>query len=473
MSGIQKFFCTLGLVVLPLMVKAQAPDTLWTRVYGGLQRDIGNCVHQTSDGAYIIAGVYGQFSSDYGSLYLLKTDSNGNKVWSKLYGGPSWDWGEEVEVLADGYVVVGVTRSFGSGDNDVWLLKTDLNGDTLWTRTFGGVYVDFSKAVQVTSDSGFIIVGGTNSFNPWDFDVYVIKTDFQGHPIWSRTYGGDTTDEASDVCETSDHGFLVVGFTRSYGSGEGDIYLLRLASNGDTLWTKTIGGDDSDCGNKILPTSDGGYIICGSTSSFGAGGSDVFVVKIDQNGSVIWTKTYGGTDDEGGNSIQKTSDGGYVIIGTTRSFGAGKTDIYLIKIDSLGNTLWTTTFGQSDYELGYSVEQTSDQGYILVGATESYGSGAYDVWLIKTEPDISVKEEGVKRTSHPIVPRVCFGDLLIISGIEHKTEVKIFDILGKEVMRRELSPQSSKIPVHSLSTGVYYLLFKRGFPKTAKVVLIK
>ena len=170
------------------LVFAQAPDTLWTKTYGGIEYDWGFSVQQTDDGGYIIGGAIYSFGSISGDVWLLKTDANGDTVWTKIYGGAGTDEGQCVQQTTDsGYIIVGWTESFGAGAWDVWLLKTDADGDTLWTKTYGGIFVDYGYSVQQTNDGGYIIVGWTKSFGAGDYDVYLVKTDVDGDTLWTKT----------------------------------------------------------------------------------------------------------------------------------------------------------------------------------------------------------------------------------------------------------------------------------------------
>ena len=256
-----------------------------------------------------------------------------------------------------------------------------------WERTYGGGDWDIGFSVAQTSDGGYVVAGRTESFGAGLTDVYLVKTDAVGDTIWTRIYGGSGSDdnEGSSVAQTSDGGYIISGMTYSFGVG-GDVYLVKTDAMGDTIWTRTYGGSDYDGGFSVAQTSDGGYIIAGYTRSFGAGEEDVYLVKTDSLGDTIWTRTYGGSDDDHGYSVAQTSDGGYIVAGYTESFGAGSWDVYLVKTDGLGDTIWTRTYGGSDWDEGYSVAQTSDGGYIVAGVYDyDWEAETGDVYLVKTD----------------------------------------------------------------------------------------
>jgi parallel beta-helix repeat protein len=359
------------------------PEEEWNKTFGGVSDDLGYSIQQTKDGGYIIAGIT-DWTGDKGNAWLIKTDSNGNEEWDKTFGGSDLDGACSVQQTKDeGYIIVGTTSSYGKGNSDVWLIKTDSNGNEEWDKTFGGRYNDSAILVQQTSDEGYVIIGTTDSYGAGYSDIWLIKTDSEGKKEWDKTFGGSSFDMGNSVQQTSDEGYIIIGNTFSYGDGTGDAWLIKTDSDGNKEWNKTFGGSNGDWGYSIQQTSDDGYIITGYTESYGYGGA--WLIKTDSNGNEEWNETFGGPDYDYGLSVQQTKDGGYIIVGEMYSYGAGEDDVWIIKTDSNGNEEWKKTIGGSGNDVGLSVQQTEDNGYIIVGGTKSYGAGECDVWLIKIE----------------------------------------------------------------------------------------
>jgi len=290
-------------------------------------------------------------------------------------------------LIALAIIASGIIVSANNGSNQMNAVQQTSIPLEQWNRTFGGVDSDdLGKSVQQTSDGGYIITGYTSSYGAGRQDIWLIKTDKNGNEEWNETFGGADNDWGNSVQQTSDGGYIITGYTSSYGAGEGDVWLIKTDENGNEEWNETFGGADNDWGNSVQQTSDGGYIIAGWTMCYGAGGWDVWLIKTDENGNEEWNETFGGADNDGSSSGLQTSDGGYIIAGFTSSYGAGRSDIWLIKTDENGNEEWNETFGGTNGDKGNSVQQTSDGGYIIAGYTESYGAGGGDVWLIKLAP---------------------------------------------------------------------------------------
>ena len=354
--------------------------------YGGANGDYGHSVVKTSDGGYAIAGYTYSFGAGLADVWLIKTDAVGNELWNQTYGDIMDDAGFSIVETSDGgYAIAGITSSFGAGNWDVWLIKTDAGGIMQWNQTYGGAGSDYGWSVVGTIDGGYAIAGYTSSYGAGGNDVWLVKTDSSGVMQWNQTYGGAGNDQSYSIVQTIDGGYAVTGYTYSYGSGNSDVWLVKTDSSGVMQWNQTYGGADHEWGYSLLQISDGGYAIVGSTESYGAGSFDFWLIKTDAGGIMQWSKTYGGTGWDEGYSAVETGDGGYVIVGYTASFGAGSYDVWLVKTDSSGNARWSQTYGGTGYDTGRSLLQTGDGGYVIVGYTASFGAGSYDVWLVKTD----------------------------------------------------------------------------------------
>lgn len=345
---------------------------------GGSLPDWGGSVKQTTDGGYIIAGTTMSGSTVDYQAYLIKTNASGDLIWTKTFHNKDIG-GQDVKQTYDGgYIFLGTGVIF----QEAYLFKTDAAGDTLWTRSFYGlVNATRGYSVQQTTDSGYILslTLDLHNISQDSANALLVKTNKTGDIIWTKSYGGPKYDIGYSVQQTNDNGFIMAGNTRSYSADSADVYLVKSNASGDTLWTRTFGGPRNDYGYSVKQTIDNGYIIAGYTNSFGAGGNDIYVVKTNSNGNILWSKTYGGAGNDIGQTIQLTTNGGYVISGYTNSFGANHG--YVLKVDSNGNVEWSKTIGT---ESANSVEQTIDGGYIFTGSIFS-GTGDENVLLVKTD----------------------------------------------------------------------------------------
>jgi len=444
----------------------------WQRTYGGTGDDYGYSVQQTSDGGYIVAGQTNSFGN-WGQVYLIKTNASGDTLWTRTYGGTTKDLGYSVQQTSDGgYIIAGWTI-FLLDSAKVYLLKTNSSGDTLWTKTYGVTYCYFGYSVQQTTDGGYIIAGYAFPFDGGYDNVYLIKTNASGDSLWTKTYGGTNTDWCESVQQTMDGGYIMAGGTASFGAGNYDVYLIKTNVSGDTLWTKTYGGTNGEYGHTVQQTMDGGYIIAGQTQSFGAGGEDVYLIKTNASGDTLWTRTYGGTDNDEGWSVQQTTDGGYLVAGGTVSFGNNE-QVFLIKTNASGDTLWTTTFGGPfpSSDMGYSVQQTTDGGYIVAGATNSFGAGGYDVYLIKTDANgnVGVEDKAASSTVSRFPFSVRPNPFLTSATVPgHSTErFALYDISG----RRVGTYRGDRIG-EGLAAGVYFLKAKGVSSPPIRVVKVR
>ena len=423
----KKAFIFFGVIIFSIAVLAQPPDTLWTWTYGGISSDYSESIQITSDGGFIIAGSTYSTGQGYNDVLLLKTDSLGNLIWFQALGSGNHDQGESVCLTQDGgYIVTGGT--FVGNNPEVYLVKTDENGNEVWSRTFGGPLPDCGRCIQNTNDGGYIIAGETNALSGMS-DVYLIKTDENGNEQWNRTFGGEGYQSACSIQQTDDSGFIVAGITDSAGF-DYDVYLIKTDSFGNQIWSQTYGGLDSDYSRCVKQTDDRGYIIAGYTYSFGAGDKDVYIIKVDSIGITEWSQTFGGAEPDRAFSIDRTFDGGYLIAGDTYSFTNGGSDLYLIKIDLTGIMEWSQTIGGDNVDTGHSILQLSDGGFVITGHTRSYGAGNYDVWLLRFDAEINLSLTVTLTPLNPPVQIPAVGGTFDfnISGTNNDSISHTFDI---------------------------------------------
>ncbi|MDD2889630.1 MAG: T9SS type A sorting domain-containing protein [bacterium] len=358
----------------------------WAKTFGGTGDDHGCYIQQTTDKGYIMTGYTTSFGAGNTDFLVVKLDSTANILWAKTYGGSDRDEAFSVQQTADGgYIVTGGTKSFGAGDIDFLVIKLTSTGAISWSKTYGGTSIDGANAIQQTSDGGYIVLGYTFSYPSIASggEFLVMKLDATGNISWAKTLGGgDLEIGTNGVQETSDGGFIVDGFTASYGSGGEDFLVVKLTSTGTVSWTRVLGGTQDDEANAIEQTSDGGYVVAGITNSYGAGQGDVMLAKLTSGGAVSWVKTYGGTALDCPWYIQQDASNNYILVGETKSYGAGNSDFLVMKLDVSGSVLWSKAFGGAQNDCANGVRLTADGGCIIAGETVSYSSN-YDFLMVK------------------------------------------------------------------------------------------
>jgi hypothetical protein len=432
------FIYTLLFALCPLPLTAQTPDTMWTKIYGGTEDDCCWSGQQTSDGGYFLAGYTKSFGLDSFDVYVVKTDSTGDTLWTKTYGGSGNDKGIAAQQTIDGgYIIGGKTTSYGVGNVDLWLIKTNSLGDTLWTKTIGGVESEGCRALQQTSDTGYILAGWTTSFGAGSYDLYLVKTNSIGDTLWTKTYGGVDDEFGYSVEETTDGGYIVVGITRSFGSGDYDIYILKTDPVGDTMWTLVYGGALFDKGCYIQETVDSCYVMSGWTYSFGQGLIAMILMKINIDGDTLWTKFFGGSGSDAAYSVKQLPDEGFILMGSTNSYGAGLFDIYLLRTDSYGDSLWAKAIGTPHWDYGWIGQQTTDGGFMVAGYTSAPSGVDTNFYLVKTDVEQSIEEEkGEPFVKNNVSTTILNGPLLLPEGRNHK----IIDIMGRIVAPEKIKP---------------------------------
>jgi len=352
------------------------------KITGDKQLDRGLFARQTAEGNYIVTGeTLTCYQHGHGKLdaYLAEINTSGRVLWQSAIGGSGDDRGLYVNQTGDGgFIVTGATvAEISRKDNDVYLVKADPSGTIKWRKHFGGTGEDYGVGVEQTRDGGYILVGATNSQGAGDYDIYLIKFNAQGNKEWQKTFGVKEADLGVLVRQTSDGGYLVAGQTFSYASGGSDIYLTKTDPAGNRVWEKHYGRAGWDVVESLETTKDGGYIIAGQTLS-DAGDTDVYLVKIYSMGNKQWGKTYGGSDWDSGKSVRHTEDGNYLVAGWSNSFGDGAFDFYLLKISAAGDKLWEKTLPGNKFDREFSIQPAGNDGYIITGCwTEPLGNQEY------------------------------------------------------------------------------------------------
>lgn len=360
-------------------------DSEWSKTYGGVDYDQIRSFQQTYDGGYILCGGTRSYGiNDDWDVWIVKTDTDGNELWNRSFGDRLEDYGYSiVETDDNGFVITGYKTS-NAGESDIWLIKTDRNGKMVWNTTIGGSLSEWGNDV-ITVQDGFLIVGNTYSFGNGNEDVWLIKTDKEGKELWNKTYGGRGDEKGKAVIQDDVGGFIIAGYTNSYGLGSFDVWLIKTDEYGKELWNRTYGGISFDRGENVIQTKDGGFVITGESRVQDDIWDDVFLIKTDNAGEVYWRTSFKGVDQDIAYTVLEVDTGGYVIAGSTESFGAGNFKAWLIRTDINGSELWNKTFGERGREVVYDVIQVDDGSYVLAGLTSSYGSGEEDAWLIKCQ----------------------------------------------------------------------------------------
>ncbi len=388
----------LAFPVLQTGISAADAQT-WARSYGGSGDEfVFRGVVPGSDGGYLIAGLTNSSGAGKNDVWIIKLDDDGSISWQKTFGGIRNEEPRSLQPTSDGgYVVAGPTNSFGAGGNDMWVLKLDAGGNIQWERTYGGPKADVAHAIQQTSDGGYVVAGFTMSFGAGSRDYFVVKLDSGGGIEWQRSYGGAKDDVIRFVKQVSDGGYLVAGFTHSFGTS-GDIMLIKLDSLGDVEWEKRYGGATFEEPSTILEVL-GGYVIMEQSGSFSKS-TNGWVFKIDTGGNIVWQKTVGGGNFDELSAAQLTADGGFIAAGETRSFGIRNEDFWVVKFNSTGGVEWQMRYGGALVDEAESIALTEDGGSIVVGHTRSFGAGIRDIWSIRLDstgglagcmPDVSVQ----------------------------------------------------------------------------------
>src|SRR3989304_6093603 len=310
---------------------------------------------------------------------------------SRTYGGTSNDYARSVVQTRDGgYAIVGGTQSYGAGNLDAWLVKTDWTGNVMWSKTYGGAGDDEAYSVIETIYGEYALAGYTHSQGAGKPDFWLAKTDGFGNLQWSRTYGGAGGDFGESVVQTAEDGYAIAGRTDSLDTGNYDFWLVKTDSNGNAQWNRTYGVGNENIAYSVIQTQDGGYAVAGRGGTVSR--SSGVLLKTDSNGIQQWIKSYPKGYSSETYSVVQADDGGYALAGVSESYDPwmGGDDFYFVKTDFSGNVIWSKIYGGTGPDWAQSVVETGDGGNVLAGITYSPGAGDADFWLVKTEAELGL-----------------------------------------------------------------------------------
>jgi hypothetical protein len=469
------------------------------RIIGTQEDDNSGRYIETQDGGYALAGSTTKPDEVYTDIYVVRTDKYGKVLWSNTYGGQYDDAGIDMVQTADGgFVVLAASNSYGNGQQVIYLLRLDSQGAKLWDKTISESKDISPSNILKTSDQGFIISGNTKDTPDNSTDALLIKTDSTGNVIWKKHYGGSDGESASDVIMTSDGGYIMTGSIAYSSNGDFDVYVVKTDSAGNQQWSKTYGGSGWDGGSKIISTSDNGYLISGYTVSYGAGGEDGYLVKIDDSGNKQWDNYFGDVHNDAFNSAVQTADDGYIAAGSTVNYFSQQnsqtriyTDVYIVRVDKSGSFVWSRQYGGNKSDSGGLILKDSDGAYSILGSTESYGQSR-DLYFLKlngeglltnilensnkTEPSKFTLEQNYPNPFNPAT-KIRFS---IPDGMgAQKISLNVYNVLGQkiaELIDAHLKPgnYSTIFEGNQLASGIYfYSLHAGNFSITKKMVLTK
>jgi len=361
---------------------------LFNNIYNKVSYDYGRSIVETSDTGYVVVGNTSTIGNNYSNLLLLKVNQSGVEEWfHNLTFSPTDRANMVLELPNTGFIIVGKTQSLEDGSEDILILKTNQSGHVEWSKNYGSFNDQSGDFIQLTLDGGYIICGqSVESYTGFN-KLNLLKIDSDGDEIWNQSYGGNGDAYGYSVISLSDGSYLAIGMTRSLGELNGDAWLIKIDSDGNEIWNQSYGGNGTDIIRSIVLT-DNGYLLAGNTNSYGNGNNDIFIIKVDQAGVQQWSQTYGGNGTDVGRSISKVVDGGYIITGYTDSFGNSSSfNIWLIKIDENGNLIWDKTYGENGDDRALDGHQTLDGGYVLTGFSDSNSNNTPSIIIIKTDKD--------------------------------------------------------------------------------------
>jgi hypothetical protein len=366
--------------------KKPSYEKVWQEIYGGNDTDRAMGVVALEKGDVAVVGTCKSFGAQQSDICVTRVNAKGKTVWRKMLGGKNMEIAAGISRAADGSLfVVGTSRSFSKNrDRDIYVAKISLDGKGIWQTTFGKERAEYGRAIAGTDDGGALVVGETESFGNGYKDIFIVKVDKNGRMVSVMVMGGEKDELVRGMTRTLDGSMVMVGSREIDRVGDSDFFVLKMDQNGKKIWARTYGGEYEDILNGVTPTLDGGIVAAGSTRSWGSKQTDLTVLKFSREGKLIWHKIYGYKRYDFANAVTVTREGDFIIAGATDSMGEGVYDIYILALDRNGELFWSGLYGDRNTDIAHGVTRTSDGSVVVVGESDSY-SNAKDFYLLKLE----------------------------------------------------------------------------------------
>ncbi len=461
-------FLLLSFITIPFIAGAQ---TTPGKTFGGAFNDVGYTVCFTNDGGFLLAGKTRTSHSSGEDMLMIRVNGNGDELWQQTFGWERQDMIRSIIPVQDGFVMVGDVWEFGLGQLDIGLLKTDLFGNLVWHKLFGTNARDMGFNLLATNDGGFLVLGHSRGYENAG-DLLLIKTNDTGEEQWRKSYGSEYDDYGHELIQNADGSYFIIGSKgafyndvhANFKNHDADMFLLKIDESGDEIWRKSIGGSEHEFGYSISEAEQEGLYVFGSTQSQGNGSFDMILAKTDSNGDVLWQNTYGGADFDQGISMSKNDNGELFLLGTTKSFGQeNSTDLYLVKTDEAGEEIWSLTIGGDDNELAHKIIATPDSGCAVLGETKSFGEGMSDILFTKVNKH-GIIEYFISNIDLPYLgktvvypnPLKSKGRVKIENSDTNKVyQMEIISMSGVNVKSFTIYPPVYGFEVNTLTPGFY------------------
>ena len=469
MKNTSKLKCLVVILLFNSLSGFTQPIT-FSRIYNfGIASSLLS-VQQTSDSGYVACGGIGQYYED---AYILKLNKSGDTIWTRSYGYSYRDWASDIQITSDGgYIVAGrknyhIDMEHGNMYGDIWILKLNTNGDTIWTKTYGGKYNDYANSIKQTSDGGYIVAGTKNyMYINSSRDIWILKLDQHGDTLWTKTIHNWPESEASSIIQTSNGDFVFTG-----GVG-----VCKLSNSGDSIWYKNL---NSFTGKDVIQTSDGNFIAVGFFNN-----SEDKIIKLDTKDNTIWENLYPPANGYyfQSNALALNESGDIISVGqriNTNNVGNTSNDLWIKKNLSSGTSVWTKTRDLSINDIGNSVKATNDNGFIISGVTN------YSAWLLKLDPncDLTLNVPNLAKDSIDTwnYPNPFSGSTTIYytnpEANNEKIEIDIFNSVGNIVKTIiQTNPKENHVLFESadLSPGIFfYKINHRNSSICKKMILVR